>query len=575
MEENIIEAQYGEETPEMQNAVIVQAAETDQSKGGNLVHVAGAEELPDDPEALVTKIFQMITEAKRSQSVKNEAELFETAYFVAQTLMGMCVPYKKAREIILAANAACGTRLNIPELNKTVKSAFGYETDTIDKLMTFMNKLHAVVNVGGKCRVMNIGTDPDTGLRDFTFSSPADFKAFYSNRKIESEEGRELTLGALWFSSLWRKDYLGITFNPMETPEGYFNLWTGFAVEPKKGDCSKFLEHVQENIANGNQAIYDYLVAWMADVVQNPSTLAGVTPVLRGAMGTGKGVFAKYFGSLFGRHYMPIAQASQLTGRFNDHMKDKVLLFADEAFWAGDKQAEGVLKALITEDYIVIEGKGENAFKIKNHLHFIFATNNSWCVPAGPQERRFFVLDVGEKRMKDSVYFGKVIKEMETGGREALLHFLMNYDLSGIDLRDYPQTSALMEQKLHSMPPVEQFWYSRLESGILINGSTKWDVEAPVKSLYRDFVSFCIDVGVRHKPCDSEFGIQLRKIVPKLSNAKGSKSKYGEHRPNVYRVPELAECREKFCELMNYKIEWPVYADSPSTEPATETTEQE
>jgi hypothetical protein len=350
--------------------------------------------------------------------------------------------------MIIAANQANGNLIKLTDLTNTVKGAYGYETASLFKLIEKMNDIHAVINLGGKCRVMKMGIDPDTGLRDFTFSTASDFKALYINRKVKVGDEADVTLGAYWFTHRKRREFEGITFNPKKTPEGYFNMWTGFAVEPKAGDCSKFLTHIEENISNGNKAIYDYIIAWMADGIQNPADLPGVAVVLRGSMGTGKGVFASGYGSLFGQHYMPLIQGSQLTGRFNDHMKDKVLLFADEAFWAGDKTAEGVLKALITEPYIVIEGKGENAFKIRNHLHFIFATNNSWCVPAGAQERRFCVIDVSEKHIQDHQYFAAIQEELDKGGREALLHYLLNYDLTGINLRVFPQTSALMEQKV-------------------------------------------------------------------------------------------------------------------------------
>ena len=345
-----------------------------------------------------------------------------------------------------------------------------------------LNKNHAVINVGGKCRVLSEFVDPDTGLNDILFSTPADFKAFYCNRKVNMND-KSIPLGAAWFISPARREYKGLTFNPQSTPPGYYNLWTGFAVKPQEGDCSLYLAHVRDNIANGNKVIYDYIIAWMAQCVQRPDELIGVALALRGSMGTGKGVFANGYGSLFGRHFMPLTQGSQLTGKFNAHMKDKCVVFADEAFWAGDKQAEGVLKALITEPSLIIEGKGENAFKIKNHLHFIFATNNDWVAPAGPQERRFFVLDVGEKHMQDHAYFTAIQKELDSGGREALLHYLQNYDISEINMRKFPQTAALMEQKLYSMTPVQKFVFQLLEAGVLGTGASGWS-EIPTKDLY-------------------------------------------------------------------------------------------
>jgi len=446
-----------------------------------------------------------------------------------------------------------------------------FARESLTKGIKRLNEDHAVINVGGKCRVLKELIDPDTGLTDIQLLSPADFRAFHCNQKVVVDEDKSLPLGAAWFMSPARREFKGLTFNPTSTPEGYFNLWKGFSVEPFEGECSLFLAHLFDNIASGNKVIYDYILAWMAQCVQRPDELIGVALALRGSMGTGKGIFANGFGSLFGRHFMPLTQGSQLTGKFNAHMKDKCLVFADEAFWAGDKQAEGVLKALITEPSLVIEGKGENAFKMKNHLHFIFATNNDWVAPAGPQERRFFVLDVGEKHLQDHAYFEAILREMDNGGREALLNLLLHYDISGINLRQFPHTPALMEQKLYSMTPVQKFVFQLLEAGVLSNSVTGWD-EIPTKELYSQFINFCSNTGVRHRPSSSEFGTQLKKLFPEVKNGKGLKSRYGSSRPNVYRFPRLNECRRVFEKFINYNVEWPVFEEIEAINTAENTT---
>jgi len=45
-----------------------------------------------------------------------------------------------------------------------------------------------------------------------------------------------------------------------------------------------------------------------------------------------------------------------------------LFLFADEAYWPGDKAAEGKLKTRISEGTITIEAKGFNAIAAKNRL---------------------------------------------------------------------------------------------------------------------------------------------------------------------------------------------------------------
>ena len=79
----------------------------------------------------------------------------------------------------------------------------------------------------------------------------------------------------------------------------------------------------------------------MADAVQNRARRPGIAVVLRSQEGTGNGGFCSQFGSLFGSHFIQVSQASHLTGNFNSHLKDKLIVYADEAFWAGDKKAEG------------------------------------------------------------------------------------------------------------------------------------------------------------------------------------------------------------------------------------------
>ena len=74
------------------------------------------------------------------------------------------------------------------------------------------------------------------------------------------------------------------------------------------------------------------MIHWMADAIQNPSTRPGVALAIRGQQGVGKGVFVNMFARLFGPHFIQVTQSSHLVGNFNGHQKDKLLVFADEAF---------------------------------------------------------------------------------------------------------------------------------------------------------------------------------------------------------------------------------------------------
>lgn len=457
----------------------------------------------------------------------------------------------------------CKPPLEHDEVEKTVSSAYRYEVSQPPTEIDEMNEIYAAIMVAGNCYVLEETICPTYKRPDFELLSVKGFKEYFCNRYIELN-GKRQRLGEAWFSHPNRKQYKGLVFNPKETPEGYYNIWRGFAVEPKTGDCSLYLKHIEENIANGDKAVYNYLIAWMAHTVQHPDNLVGVAPVLRGSMGVGKGVYADEFGKLFGRHYMLLNDSNQLTGKFNGHMKDKVLLFADEAFWAGDKSAEGKLKSMITEPTLVVEMKGKDAYTIKNNLHMIFATNNEWAAPAGPKERRFFVIDVGEKHSQDSEYFKTICNQMDNGGREALLHYLMNYNLSGVNLRQFPQTSALRDAKMLSASPVQKFWHHVLESGYIdelcLSEWSKGNETVQCSALFKGYLEFVSNMGIKHKGTETELGMQLRKMLPGCELKKQRltiKGSYSGARKNHYTFPILDECRKAFEGFMNTKFEWP------------------
>ena len=73
----------------------------------------------------------------------------------------------------------------------------------------------------------------------------------------------------------------------------------------------------------------------------------------------GKGTLGNALVRIFGQHATHISSVDHLAGRFNAHLRDACFLFADEAWWPGDKSAEGTLKRLITEPTLFIEAKND------------------------------------------------------------------------------------------------------------------------------------------------------------------------------------------------------------------------
>ena len=128
--------------------------------------------------------------------------------------------------------------------------------------------------------------------------------------------------------------------------------------------------------------------------------------------GTGKGSFVQFFGQFFGSHYLHVGESERLTSRFNMLMKDKLLVFADESLFVGDKSMIGKVKIMQTENTFTVEPKGIDSQTVNNHRRFIYASNNEHVIAKPEDGRRLMVIDVPNKRM-DRVAYKKIEKDME------------------------------------------------------------------------------------------------------------------------------------------------------------------
>lgn len=445
--------------------------------------------------------------------------------------------------------------------------------DAINPNLRMLNEKHAVIgNLGGKCRIIEEVMDNDLGRPQLTMQSFEDFRNRYMAEKIEvganEKTGAKLyqSLGQWWLQNTKRRQFETLVFVPgREIPDAY-NMWRGFACEAKPGDKHEmFLKHILEVACNGQVVYYDYLIKWMARAVQHPDTQGHVAVVFRGDMGAGKGTVASQFGKLWGRHFLQISDPKHLVGSFNAHLRDAVVVFADEAFYAGDKKHESILKTLITEDRLAIEGKGRDVITSRNYVHLMMASNAQWVIPAGLNERRYFVLDVPSSRMKDRAYWDELYRQMDNGGRENLLHFLLTLDVSNFQVRNVPQTEGLREQKLLTFSTEQEWWFQKLENGTLTRHHLAWTAPIFKDDLIDDYLRYAQKIGVQRRSTATSIGRFINTVCPAGWPRSKQRTKQYENDKGVrmveraysYEFPSLVECRKHWDEKFAGPYPWP------------------
>ncbi len=481
----------------------------------------------------------------------------------------------------------------------------GEDTRTIDQLLSqckiddllpeqciaAMNRTHAFVLEGGRATVLRRSFDPEMNRDVYQRLSDKDFCIAYQNVNIivgYTENNKPITqpLGDLWMYSELRRQFLdGIVFDPSgNAREGCLNLWTGFAVEAKKGSWKRMRRHIWKILCKKDKACFRYLMCWLARMFQHPELLAYACVVLRGKKGAGKGVFAEAIMRILGPFALHIREAKHLVGHFNRHLQTIVFLFADEAFFAGDKAHESVLKGLITEQRLEIEAKFRDLVEAINRLHPLLASNEDWVVPAGMDERRFLVLDVSDEVANNHDYFAPLRREMEQeGGDAAMLYDLLRLDISNFNPADIPETEGLLGQKKLTMGLEWKWWNDVLERGYVLESEHGcdeklhcWFERVTTNALYASYEAF-VDKQRRsypnklsreafgkflHQGGKDGLGLQPRKAADALDGERRGSSlesfkgivMLNERRKPGYELGTLAQARERFSEATHFEV---------------------
>lgn len=345
--------------------------------------------------------------------------------------------------------------------------------DEIASSLAKYNEHYGVALLGGKSRILRYPSSPGQLP---TFLEVDSFKLLHAADKV-TMYGADGSIKAIPKTKLWlewdgRTTYPGgVVFEPNKKINGAYNMWQGFPVKPRVGDWSLLQDHIYKNICKENDEWYHWLITWMAQLIQFPEIKIGSSVVVKGKKGVGKSKVFEWLSYIIGSYAITVSNREHITGKFNAHQKNTLLMVCEEALWGGDSEAGGVLKNLITSDKMMLEQKGFDPIQVGNYIRLAMITNEDWVIPASfDDERRFFVLECSEARKKDFKYFAAIDNQMKSGGAEGFMHYLMEWkpldEKLGWDiLRNPPETEGLIAQKMESLDALSNFLLLVAEEG--------------------------------------------------------------------------------------------------------------
>ena len=248
-----------------------------------------------------------------------------------------------------------------------------------------------------------------------------------------------------------KRKYNKVLMDPSQTfdpKSDTLNLWRNFVVTPQEGDCHLMDEFVLNVICCGNSAHYNWLLAYYAHMVQRPWEKPGTAIVLRGIKRIGKSFFGRRIGELIDgpfdplrdiKHYFPTENRNDLLGDFTGHLEYVLLLQLEELVWARSHKDESKMKEVTTGETMSIRPMHSPSRIVKNYIRPLLISNADWAVPISWDESRYFVLEVSAAHKDDHAYFAAINEEWNSGGAEAWMYKLKNYDTSIYNLREAPR----------------------------------------------------------------------------------------------------------------------------------------
>ncbi len=281
-----------------------------------------------------------------------------------------------------------------------------------------------------------------------------------------------------WLDDANRKTMLKIDFVPESKfkicPDDVYNIFKGFQsrIIPNnnpeaKSVIDRFIKHCELLCGHEEQGT-NYLLDYIADMIQNPHKLPEVCLIFKSKQGLGKDLLINYIEKMLGEEY--VFRTSDITrdifGSFNPAVRGKLLVQFNELQGREGFAHKEKFKDFITTPRLNINEKNVKQFTIKNSIRTFVFSNNLNPVEIPADDRRFVCFKGGDLIPEDkrNDYYIPLFDNLKNPVYiDYLYSYFMERDISQLDLRrQRPITQAYKNMKDSNTPPLTKYLYELL-----------------------------------------------------------------------------------------------------------------
>jgi hypothetical protein len=458
-----------------------------------------------------------------------------------QELQGDKVTWKTVIRLILTGTQAC----DYTKLKKTCPRGFDKDIYSPNKVLTlkgfkpgiktdFMEQFIQAQEDDTLVWLYDTHTDDDNEYQEakvefekthFKIKCPVGFVRQRTSdlqllsRKELFDLYENFFVGTEQFVKLWLKDPTIRTYErfdflppPLKCPDGVLNTWSGFAAEgineSYQGRPNMFVEHVRKLFGKNSQ----YVLKWLANIIQKPGHHTTVALVVVGGQGTGKTTtFELFMKKILGSKYFGQTNnpENDLFSRFGFLKDSKILVVVDDFNVGTIKMNADPFKSYITGETIPFESKGKMSIELLNCANFVLTTNKHDPVKLDADDRRYAVLEVSDRLKGNHTYFSKLYRYLDNPENiRTIYDLLMDIDISKTNFQaERPMTELYQEIKSMSIDKELLFLHHKMgcaQNKQIFKGS----------DYYQDFRGWLSDNGFTdYKAKDAiRFGLYMKKV---------------------------------------------------------------
>ncbi len=209
---------------------------------------------------------------------------------------------------------------------------------------------------------------------------------------LKSEARITVKADNIWFDPTRTK-------SPKHDKDIAINTFDGLPLKPIETDHAdaaamcKPITDLLLHLCEGNQAVFDWVLRWLAIPLQQPGTKLDTALIFHGEVqGAGKSLFFdRIMTRIYGDYAVTLGQG-QLESQYNDWVSNKLYALFEEIFSGSDRYSQmGMVKQLITGNTIYISKKFMSGWQQDNFVNAIFLSNNMMPLSLEQNDRRHVV----------------------------------------------------------------------------------------------------------------------------------------------------------------------------------------